>query len=237
LISVSHSLRELVVTNGVDPEKLLVAPNAVDRATFRPGDRREARSKIGVADDELLIVSVGHLLAVKRHTVLIDAVAELRKTLAVKLVIIGGAGHEPQYPGQLKERVQRQGLEEVVRFSGKLPPGQVADWLRAANVFALASAREGCCNAVLEALACGAPVIATSVGDNPHFVRDGVDGHLVAPDDAAALAQALRRGLSASWDARAIAARLSVGAWVDTAARVIDFMQMRVAPELTRNAA
>jgi glycosyltransferase involved in cell wall biosynthesis len=174
---------------------------------------------------------------VKRHTVLIDAVAELRKQVPARLVIIGGAAHEPRYPTQLSEQIARLGLGNDVRLLGKRPPNEVADWLRAANVFALASSREGCCNAVLEALASGAPVIATSVGDNPHFVREGLDGHLVAPDDASALAQALRRGLSQSWNAHEIAARLSVGAWVDTAARVIDFMRARTTPAAARSAA
>jgi teichuronic acid biosynthesis glycosyltransferase TuaC len=90
IVSVSHSLRDLVVSRGVDADKVLVAPNAVDRAMFRPGDRAAARAKLGIERDQLLIVSVGHLLSVKRHTVLIDALAQVRSTMQAKLVIIGG---------------------------------------------------------------------------------------------------------------------------------------------------
>jgi hypothetical protein len=71
LISVSHSLLDLVAAKGVDPGCVLVAPNAVDRAVFRPGSRAEARARLNVSNDQPLIVSVGHLLSVKRHTVLL----------------------------------------------------------------------------------------------------------------------------------------------------------------------
>jgi glycosyltransferase involved in cell wall biosynthesis len=76
-------------------------------------------------------------------------------------------------------------------------------------VFALATSREGCCNAILEALAAGRPVVTTPAGDNAHFVRDGVNGCIVPIDDAAATAAALERTLSRpDWDAEAISAVL-----------------------------
>jgi teichuronic acid biosynthesis glycosyltransferase TuaC len=235
LISVSHSLKELVVSNGVDANKVLVAPNAVDRSRFSPGDRAAARQQLGLGD-EPLIVSVGHLLSVKRHSVLIDAFAAIRERTNAKLVIIGGPSYEPRYPTQLREQVARLGLDEHVRFAGKLPPAEVVMWLRAANVFSLASAREGCCNAVLEALAAGLPVVATRVGDNPHFVQEDENGFLADPDDASGLARQLERGLSRDWDAQEISAKLSVGTWRDTAARVLQFMESRI-PATSRKAA
>jgi glycosyltransferase involved in cell wall biosynthesis len=229
LISVSHSLRDLVVERGIDPERVLVAPNAVDRAIFRPGDRADARARVGVARNEMLIVSVGHLLSVKRHTVLVEALARVRRRTPAKLAIIGGESYEPEYPRLLASAIERAGVSGAVRLVGNLGPAEVADWLQAANVFALASAREGCCNAVLEALATGQPVVATRVGDNAHFVRDDINGRLVAPDDAHALADALDAALAREWDPHAIAKRLSVGSWTDTAAQVIEFMQAQVA--------
>ena len=229
LISVSHSLRERVIAQGVDPQKVLVVPNAVDRSIFAPGDRCAARARLNLPLDELLIVSVGHLLSVKRHTVLLDALAMVRKSVPATLVIIGGPSYEAGYPKVLRDQVERLRLGQAVRFAGKLSPAEVVGWLRAANVFALASAREGCCNAVLEALSTGVPVIATKVGDNPYFVQEGVNGYLVPPDDAGALARGLEQGLARTWNASAIASGLNVGAWSDAAARVIAYMQERVA--------
>ena len=199
---------------------MLVVPNAVDRSIFAPGDRCAARARLNLPLDELLIVSVGHLLSVKRHTVLLDAVAMVRKSVPAKLVIIGGPSYETGYPKVLRDQVERLSLGQAVRFAGKLPPAEVVGWLRAANVFALASAREGCCNAVLEALSTGVPVIATKVGDNPYFVQEGVNGYLVPPDDAGALARGLEQGFARTWNASAIACGLGVGAWSDAAARV-----------------
>ncbi|HQW09488.1 MAG TPA: glycosyltransferase, partial [Steroidobacteraceae bacterium] len=72
-ITVSHSLRDIAVEVGVAPGKFLVAPNAVDRAAFRPGDRVAARRQLGLHDAAPLIVSVGHLIAGKGHAVLIRA--------------------------------------------------------------------------------------------------------------------------------------------------------------------
>ena len=227
VVSVSHSLRALMTSNGVDPERIAVIPNAVDRARFHPGDRAQARAALGIAPHDVVIVSVGHLLSVKRHTILIEAMRRLRQTHTAKLVIIGGPSYEPGYPQALRAQVEQAGLGGVVSFAGSLPPAEVAQWLRAANLFALASAREGCCNALLEALACGLPAVVTAVGDNPHFVRPGLDGDLVAVDDAAQLHVALRAALERTWDGVAISRRLSVGDWDQVALRLVEFFSTR----------
>jgi len=227
IISVSHSLRDLVAARGVNPDRILVAPNAVDRTLFNVGVRAEARERLNVPGDQRLIVCVGHLLSVKRHTVLLDAFARLRERTPARLVIIGGESHEPQYPALLHAQVARAGLADSVLFAGKLSPAKVAEWLHAADLFALASAREGCCNAVLEALAAGVAVVATHVGDNAYLVKDGINGYLVPPEDGVALAQALHVGLARRWDHAAISTHLNVGTWEDTASRVLDFMEAR----------
>ena len=117
-----------------------------------------------------------------------------------------------------------------MRFVGRIPSAEVARWLQAADVFALATSREGCCNAILEALAAGRPVVTTPAGDNAHFVRDGVNGYVVPIDDAEATAAALERALSRKdWDAEAISAGLEVGGWDDVARDVLGFFRERVA--------
>lgn len=98
-ITVSHSLRDIAVEVGVAPGKFLVAPNAVDRAAFRPGDRVAARRQLGLHDAAPLIVSVGRLIAGKGHAVLIRALASLRKSRPdARLAIIGGPAYEPDHP-------------------------------------------------------------------------------------------------------------------------------------------
>jgi teichuronic acid biosynthesis glycosyltransferase TuaC len=228
-VAVSHSLRGLLVEHGVDPRRIAVIHNAVDHALFAPGPREPARERLGLPQDAFVVVSVGHLTSVKRHHILIEGFARLLQQRPESiLAIVGGAGYEPDYPGQLRRQVEAAGLASKVRFVGAIAPGDVVGWLHAADVFALASAREGCCNAVLEALAVGAPVVTSPAGDNPHFVRDGENGFLAAIDDPiafhAGLAAVARR---ADWDRARISATLrnQVGGWAEVGARVLEFFE------------
>jgi glycosyltransferase involved in cell wall biosynthesis len=101
--------------------------------------------------------------------------------------------------------------------------------LRVAAVFALGTAREGCCNAVLEALGVGVPVVTTPVGDNAHFVKDGANGFLVPVDDPAAMAEALAAVFARdSWERERISAELAVGTWQKIARDVLDFFAERI---------
>lgn len=228
-ITVSHSLRDLAIEAGVDARNILVAPNAVDRSMFRPGDRAAARRKLGLRPDGRLIVSVGHLIAGKGHGVVIRALAALRETHPdARLAIIGGAAYEPDHPRALAALAEAAGLRDVVRFVGAVAPDAVAAWLQAADVFALATEREGCCNSVLEALAAGLPVVTTRAGDNARFVTDDDNGMLVAFDDVEGMARALGRVFARSWHAETISRALPVGAWADVADQVLDFMTRRM---------
>lgn len=230
IVAVSHSLRELAVRHGVDPAKIRVIHNAIDRQVFRVGNRAEARRALGLEPELPLIVSVGHLISRKRHHVLIEAFGRARARVAdARLVIVGAPSFEARYPDELRAQASALGIANEVRFVGNLPPAAVVEWLRAADVFALASAREGCCNAVLEALGTGRPVVTTPVGDNRFFVRNGENGFLVPVDDAVALSEALVGALSASnWDEAGIAAGLEVGNWSDVGRLVLDFMSERL---------
>jgi glycosyltransferase involved in cell wall biosynthesis len=119
-----------------------------------------------------------------------------------------------------------------VTILGVVDQPRVADWLAAADVFALGTEREGCCNAVLEALAVGTPVVTTPVGDNGVFVRDGANGFIVPVDDVDALAHGLERALRhGQWDRVSISKDLlaQVGSWADVAAQVLGFFRSRLA--------
>ncbi|HEY6986401.1 MAG TPA: glycosyltransferase, partial [Rhodanobacteraceae bacterium] len=178
-----------------------------------------------------LIVSVGHLISRKRHHVLIEAFARVRARYRdATLAIIGAKAFEPDYPAQLAQIAQRMGVGDAVRFVGNVPPQVVADWLRVAAVFALGTAREGCCNAVLEALGAGVPVVTTPVGDNAHFVKNGANGFLVPVDDAPAMAEAIASVFGREgWDRERISAELAVGTWQQIARDVLDFFEETLA--------
>jgi glycosyltransferase involved in cell wall biosynthesis len=105
-------------------------------------------------------------------------------------------------------------------------------------VFALGTAREGCCNAVLEALGAGVPVVTTPVGDNAHFVKNGANGYLVPVDDAAGMAEALAAVFARdSWDRGRISAELAVGTWQQIARDVLNFFEETLAQRASQQRA
>jgi glycosyltransferase involved in cell wall biosynthesis len=231
-ISVSHTLRDLAVRSGIDPERMTVIPNAVDSRTFRPGDRRAARARLAVGDHEALVVSVGNLLAVKRHAALIRAMSELRSRWPnLRLVIVGAASYEPGHPAELHALVQSLDLSDRICFAGKQSAAEVASWLQAADLFALASAREGCCNAVLEALGVGVACVVTNAGDNARFVHDGQNGYIVPTDETHRFGEFLYRALeNRNWNSAGISSQLwtQVGDWPGVASRVLEFFGTRL---------
>jgi len=225
LICVSHFLKELALQNGADPDKLRVIHNAIDRTSFFPADKLIARQELGLPDEAPIIVSVGHLVSRKRHHILIRAFAELRRIRPnAILLIVGGNSFETDYPDRLKNLVSKLELERSVRFLGNIAAKDVAQYYHAADIFALGTQREGCCNAVLESLACGVPVITTPVGDNEYFVKDGLNGYIVPVDDVTATAKAIINAVERrDWNPFEISKGLEAGDWDAVAADVIDF--------------
>lgn len=236
-ICVAEYLRKLAIAHGAHPQKTRVIHNAIDRRQFRTGDKEAARRKTGLPIGAPIVISVGHLTARKRHHVLIAAFAAVRtKFPDAILLIIGARSFEPDYPRQLAEQVDRLGLSGMVRLLGNMRPSEVADFLRAADVFALGSQREGCCNAVLEALACGLPAVTTPVGDNELFIKHGENGYLVPVDDVRGMSGAISSALARSdWNRDRISDRLKVGSWDDVAAEIVAFVGER-SPQRARAA-
>ena len=224
-ICVAHFLKEVAIEHGASPARIRVIHNAIDRDQFKPMSQSDARHKLKLPFDAPLIVSIGHLIFRKRHHVLLSAFAEvLDKHKGARLLVIGGTSFEPNYTRQLKKQAQELGVAGSVEFIGNVDADRIADYLGAADVFALGTQREGCCNAVLEALACGIPVVTTPVGDNSWFVKEGRNGYLVQVDDVGAMANALSQTLARSdWDRFRISGELAVGSWEDVAIEVMSF--------------
>jgi glycosyltransferase involved in cell wall biosynthesis len=230
IITVSHSLKQAIVSRGVLAEKIRVIPNAVDLATFRPGSRSQARALLNLPNDRRFLISVGHLVFEKGHHLAIEALRRIRQSHTnAELIIVGGASNERDYPRRIRKLVADSGLAGSVHFVGIQTPDRVATWLQAADVFVLASFREGCCNAVLEALACGLPVVTTAVGDNEHYVRTPENGFVVPAGELEPLVQAGEAALSRSWNSRNIADSIvQRGGWNRVAAEVADFFAVRI---------
>jgi glycosyltransferase involved in cell wall biosynthesis len=192
VVAVATPLKDIMVRLGCPAEKIDVIGNCVDPLKFRPHPRAQTRRILGLPIDCPIILSVGGLSELKGFHILISAMARLRATHPSASLIIVGKG---QYKSELESQIRSLRLESAVKLVGARPHEQLSTWYSAADVFCLASSREGCPNVVLEAMACGRPVIATPVGSNPELVV-AETGALVdrTPEAFAnAIAEALRR--------------------------------------------
>ena len=183
LVCPSTYLAELAVSWGVPRERVTVLPNAAPVLPPLPG-REEARAQFGAECP--LLAFAGRITKQKALGVALDALG------SVDGVVLAIAGDGPDLP-DLRRRVAELGLDGRVRFLGPLNRDGVLTLFRAADASLLASSWENFPHTVVEALAVGTPVIATSVGGVPELVRDGENGLLVPAGNREALAAAIRR--------------------------------------------
>jgi glycosyltransferase involved in cell wall biosynthesis len=174
-------------------------PNVVDDDVFRQ------RSHIVVDEEPLRLVTVGNLIEVKGHRYLLEAMRRLRLKRKVELDVIG----DGDLRAELGELAGALGLNGDVRFLGQRPKREVAERVGAADLFVLPSLGENMPCALLEALACGVPSVATNVGGVPE-VLDESRGVMVAAGSADALASGIE-ALVARLD-RYDRARIAAGA-------------------------
>jgi glycosyltransferase involved in cell wall biosynthesis len=187
LAAVCQALKDEMVGLGVPAERIRVLRNGVDLALFAPGDRAAARRRLNVAGP--VIASVGHLIARKGHDLVISAMAGLPDAT----LLIAGDGPER---AALQALAERAGIAGRVRFLGRVGHEELPEVYRAADVLVLASSREGWANVLLEAMACGTPVVASNVWGTPEVVAAPEAGRLLPERSAAAIAACVRAVLS-----------------------------------------
>ncbi len=201
VVAVSQALATAMEGLGIDKEKITVIPNGVDASKFFPEPQDEARKKLGLRSRKTLL-SIGHLTRNKGFDLLLHALKIFvgrHKDEDVQLVIIG----EGVMQGELEQLVVSLELHERVRFVGALPHHQLRIWYCAADVFCLASDREGWPNVVVESLACGTPVVATKAGGIPEIVNADHLG-ILTDRTPVALAGSIEEALDRRWDRAAI---------------------------------
>jgi glycosyltransferase involved in cell wall biosynthesis len=144
----------------------------------------------------LRVLGVGRMVPKKGFDVLVEACAILARSVELEAAIVGGGG---EHSTEVAERIRRHGLEARVRVGGVLDQPALLEEYRGASVLCLPCRvledgdRDGLPNVLVEAMACGLPVVTTPVSGIPELVRDGVNGLLVPPDDPDAVAAALHR--------------------------------------------
>jgi len=170
----------------VSKSHLSVIGNGIDVDAWRPDahGRAKARRELGVRN-EFLWLAVGRLETVKDYPSLLLAMT--RTPEKARLIVLGAGPRE----GELMELADRLGLKRRVRFAGFEP--NVVRWMRAADGFVLSSRYEGLPMVLLEAGACGVPVVATDVPGTREVVVDGQTGWLAPAGDAPKLAKTMKK--------------------------------------------
>lgn len=223
----SEEMRTRVLNWGLDPARVDVVSNGVDASRFRPADRAQARAELRIAPDARVVVCVSRLSHEKGIDVLIDAMAQIDDP-SVRLYLIGDGAER----SALAARAVSARVSGRVVFPLTRPHDEIPRWLAAADVAVLPSHAEGMPNAVLEALSCGRPMVATAVGGTRELVHDAALGTLVPPGDAGSLATALRAALARTWDEQAIAASVAERTWDAVGNRTARLLASPVAREM-----
>lgn len=209
VIAVCNALKTGLVALGADGTKIEVLRNGVDLDAFRPTDRAAARSHLGLPAEGRVIASVGNLIPLKGHHLVIEALGALPDVT----LLVAGQGPERDSLRHLAERLDVAGR---IRFLGQVPHAELPLVYGASDALVLASSSEGWANVLLESMACGTPVVSTDVGGSGEVVTAPEAGTLIAERSPTAIAEALNALFAAapSRDAtRRFAERFS---WDDT---------------------
>jgi teichuronic acid biosynthesis glycosyltransferase TuaC len=184
VIGVSSALRDALLELGADPAISVTLRNGVDTETFRPLPNRDAiRAGLGLTRKTL--ISVGHLIDRKGHHRTIEAMT----TMPDHDLIIAGEG--PDH-AKLQAQIDRSGLSARVRLLGPRPHAELPALYNAADAMVLASSREGWANVLLEAMACGTPVVASNIWGNPEVVQNRDAGVIYDPNTPDGIAAGVR---------------------------------------------
>jgi glycosyltransferase involved in cell wall biosynthesis len=173
---------------GISPDKMILIRNGIDARRFHPDNAKGCRAALGIPEKALIFGTVSGLRRIKAIDLLLQAFRTVRESVPGTCLVIAGDGPEAS---SLHTLASDLGLRDSVRFLGRRLDVEVV--LPAFDIFVMSSLSEGFPNAVLEAMACGVPVIATSVGGIRELVIPEVTGRLVQPDNAGELAEAMIR--------------------------------------------
>lgn len=192
VITVCQALKDELIVLGADPAKIHALRNGVDLAFFYPEERVQAKQKLNLTRSTLL--SVGNLIELKGHHLIIEAMQNLPE---YELLIVGD-GVEM---ARLKKLANDLNVSDRVTFLGAVTHDQLVTIYSAADLLVLASSREGWANVLLEAMACGTPVIATNVWGTAEVVTAPAAGMLIEERSAQAITDAVRV-MEKNWPSR-----------------------------------
>lgn len=206
-ITVCEALRTSMIDLGIRAEGIVALRNGVDLERFSPVDRAAQRKMLGL--DGFTLLSVGYLIPRKAHHLIIEALPLLPDTR----LLIAGDGPEKEKLTRLAEAL---GVAARVTLLGALPQTELRNYYGAVDALVLTSSREGWANVLLEAMACGTPVVASNVWGTPEVVATTEAGVLMEERTARGVAQAVKQLRAYYPDHAATRAYAEGFSWDDT---------------------
>ncbi len=173
LVTLSEKIRDdFAHSFGVPPDRIAVIPNGIDRIEFSPAkDKLAVRQRLGLPSDVFLVGSIASLRKVKNHEATIDVASSLMASHPELRVVLVGEGPDRV---ELEERVNALGLGAKIQFAGNQRP--VSSWIQALDLFVLPSHWEGQSLAVLQAISCDVPILASRIEGNTHALGESHPG-------------------------------------------------------------
>ena len=185
-------------------------PTRVNLDRFYPEPRHVARERLALPAESTILVAVGRLCWIKGWSLLLSALRTLKRTAPRIMLLFVGDGEDRD---KLLAEAQQQGVSENIRITGFVPPDTVRNFLNASDVYLVGSYSEGWSVAMLEALACGKPIVSTRVSGTRDMISIGANGYVVDGRDPDAYAAAVCRAMTlrdVEQISRGIAARYSM---------------------------
>lgn len=204
----------------IDESKLIFLPNGYSQDLFLPMDSNNARIKLKLPLDRMILVNIASLEAHKGQKYIIESMKKILNTRQDIMLYIVGQG---SLRTSLQSLINKYGLQDnVILAGGNKPREEIPLWMNACDVFVLPSLSEGNPTVMFEALGCGKPFIGTNVGGIPEIIINDKLGILVEPRDAEGLAEAVSSALDTKWDADYIQDYAGQFTWDSIAEKLLD---------------
>lgn len=226
IVCVSQALAQTLAQHGIAEKKIHVLYNGIDHELFHPADSQEARERLGLPTERKILLFIGNLKPAKGCEDLLEAFSRIHNLcpdLDLYFIGSGPAGEA------IASRANTLKLNERVTLVGNVNHDHIPLWINASDVVSLPSHNEGVPNVLLEAMACGKPVVATGVGGIPEIVPQEA-GTLVESQDPVGLANALVATVAQEWDSAGITQCVNNFSWPRNA----EFL-LRIVKKVTRD--
>jgi len=178
-----------------------IIPNGFKRDFFHPMDKKKTKMILHLPENKKIIITAGHIIPVKGHKFLVEAMGEIIKYRKDILCLIVGSGSQKNH---IRRQIKKLNLQDYVKLAGEKPHSEIPIWINSCDIFVLPSLNEGNPTVMFETFGCGRPFIGTKVGGIPEIISSNEYGYLVRPGDPEDLAEKMLIALDKEWNYKRI---------------------------------